>query len=189
MIEKVFDLIKVNLKNPKLYIFVLVILMIGLLVFPYVDANVFYYNRVENRIKILQMISTLDKETIESNPILKNEYNNILSEIDKQKDGSLGSIFSNTQDRTVLILKFITGGCLFWLLGICSLFVRYEKKLYKLICFVVILAVGALSGGLATIIPTVVNPLVNYICYPIVLIVIICLLATYSGKSKKENDS
>ena len=112
MFEKVFDLIKVNLKNPKLYIFVLVILMIGLLVFPYVDANVFYYNRVENRIKILQMISTLDEETIESNPILKNEYNNILSEIDKQKDGSLGSIFSNTQDRTVLILKFITGGCL-----------------------------------------------------------------------------
>lgn len=47
MVEKIFDAIKSNLKNPKLYIGILVLLLCGLLLFPYIDANVFYYQRVK----------------------------------------------------------------------------------------------------------------------------------------------
>ena len=56
MVEKVFDIIKDNLKNPKLYIALLTIIVVILLLFPYIDANFFYYNRVEKRIDIQKAV-------------------------------------------------------------------------------------------------------------------------------------
>lgn len=90
MFEKIFDIIKTNLKNPKLYITLLVLLVIILLLFPYIDANIFYYQRVNNRVEVLSKISELDADKISNNEILQAEYNSILQEIEKQKEGSFG---------------------------------------------------------------------------------------------------
>ena len=51
--EKVFELLKTNLKNPKLYVGLFIILIVAVLLFPYIDANWLYYGRVEKRIEIL----------------------------------------------------------------------------------------------------------------------------------------
>ena len=64
MKDKVFDLLKTNLKNPKLYVGLFIILIVGVLLFPYIDANWLYYGRVEKRIEILDRMSKLDKERI-----------------------------------------------------------------------------------------------------------------------------
>ena len=84
MLEKIFDLVKSNFKNPKLYIGILIVLLCFLVLFPYIDANVFYYQRINDRIDILQKISEIDPESLAENQILSDEYNRILSEIDKQ---------------------------------------------------------------------------------------------------------
>ena len=70
MQEKIFELIKTNLKNPKLYIGLFIILVIVLPLFPYIDANYFYYSRVEKRINILDKVTKIDKDEIENNNIL-----------------------------------------------------------------------------------------------------------------------
>ena len=130
MKDKVFDLLKSNLKNPKLYVGLFIILIAGVLLFPYIDANWFYYGRVEKRIEILDQISKLDKEPIGDNPILVDEYNSILQEISKQKDGSIGSIFITENSKEVKRHKFIWGGFLCWILSIICLFINMEKSWY-----------------------------------------------------------
>ena len=69
MFEKIFDLIKNNFKNPKLYVFLLVVLLTVLVLFPYIDANFFYYNRVNDRIDILTKVSEINVEQIQENEI------------------------------------------------------------------------------------------------------------------------
>ena len=86
MIEKVFDIVKDNLKNPKFYFIILIGMVMILLLFPYIDANFFYYNRVEKRIAILNDVAGIEKEKLLDNDILKAEYESILAEISKQKD-------------------------------------------------------------------------------------------------------
>ena len=112
MFEKIFDLIKNNFKNPKLYVFLLVVLLTVLVLFPYIDANFFYYNRVNDRIDILTKVSEINVEQIQENEILYKEYNSILTEIEKQSSGNIGSVFIKEADNTVNLIKFITGGVL-----------------------------------------------------------------------------
>ena len=59
MLGKLFDLVKGNFKNPKLYICILIVLLCFLVLFPYIDANVFYYQRINDRIDILKKISRI----------------------------------------------------------------------------------------------------------------------------------
>ena len=106
MLEKIFDLIKNNFKNPKLYVFLLVILLTVLVLFPYIDANFFYYNRVNDRIDILTKVSEINVEQIQENEILHKEYNSILAEIDKQSTGSVGSVFIKESNNTVNLIKY-----------------------------------------------------------------------------------
>ena len=95
MFEIIFDLVKNNFKNPKLYIGILIALLCLSVLFPYIDANFFYYQRINDRIDILQKISEIDTDAIAENPVLATEYEHILSEIEKQsyENGSFGSIF------------------------------------------------------------------------------------------------
>lgn len=109
MSEKIFDFLKDNFRNPKLYIVLLASVFLFLLVFPYIDANIFYYSRVEKRISILQEISEIDQEALKNSPVLAEEYESILFEISKQKDGSIGSIFISKTTRNTTIQIYFWG--------------------------------------------------------------------------------
>lgn len=184
MLEKIFDIIKNNLKNPKLYIGILSALLIFLVLFPYIDANFFYYQRINDRIDILQKISQLDTESISNNDILSAEYNSILSEIEKQADGSLGSVFIKETDKTTNLLKFLSGASIFWFLAIACLFMRtFRNKGEKFLGFIFCLIGGIILGFIAKAIPTIINPTFNYVGFPIIIVVVIALLST-SGKKK-----
>ena len=184
MLEKIFDVIKSNLKNPKLYIFILVILLCVLLLFPYIDANVFYYQRVKNRIEILTTISGVDVNQLSDNQILLEEYNRILSEIEKQANGSLSSVFTKESDPIVNHIKFFTGAILFWIIAFLCFFIKgFDKNGYRVIGFFVFLLLGGLFGLMAKALPTIIAPVFNYIGFPLVLIILIALLSTI-GKKK-----
>lgn len=186
MLEKIFDLIKSNFKNPKLYIFLLVVLLTVLVLFPYIDANFFYYNRVNDRIDILTKVSEINVEQIRENEILYKEYNSILAEIEKQSAGSVGSVFIKEADNTVNLIKFISGGSLVWFIALLCLFIKGFKNWgHRILGFVFFTGLGCVFGLAAKAIPTIAKPMVNYIGFPVLLIIVIALLAT-GGKNKKN---
>ena len=82
VIELVVSWIQKNLKNPRLYAALLVVGVALVLVFPYIDANFLFYNRIEKRIDILQSIVQIDPGKLAQNPELQEEYNSILSEME-----------------------------------------------------------------------------------------------------------
>lgn len=182
MKDKVFDLLKTNLKNPKLYVGLFIILIVGVLLFPYIDANWLYYGRVEKRIKILDQISKLDKEKIEDITILTDEYNGILQEISKQKEGSIGSIFITESSIEVKRNKFICGGFLCWILSIVYLFIKMEKFWYKIFGFIFLGLLGAGVGYISMILPTIISPLCNYIIMPFLECILLGMFITSSNK-------
>ncbi len=178
MLDKVFEIFKDNLKNPKFYFVLLILIVVILLFFPYIDANFFYYNRVERRIQILKEISELEIEELDDNQVLQTEYYSIIDEISKQKDGSLGSIFVASSDPKVNRTKYITGAVFFWLLGIISLFIKQEKKSNKVLGLVFFVLIGIIFGMISTRIPIIKQPMYNYICIPLIEIVMVGLLIT-----------
>ena len=179
MFEKIFDIVKTNLKNPKLYITLLVLLVIILLLFPYIDANVFYYQRVNNRVEVLSKISELDTDRISNNEILQAEYHSILQELEKQKDGSLGSVFKTNAGSSENLFKFISGGLLFWILAFVCIFIKSFKRLRdKVLGIILCVVAGGIIGFIASLLPTIINPFVNYIGFPILILIIIGILAT-----------
>lgn len=187
MLEKIFDLVKNNFKNPKLYIFLLIFLLVGLVLFPYIDANFFYYDRVNDRIDILTKVSEIDVKQMQENEILYKEYNSILSEIDKQSSGNIGSVFIKESNKTVNLIKFITGGSLIWLIAIMCLFIRgFKCWWHRVLGFVLFGGLGCVLGLISKSIPTIAYPMVNYIGFPVLIIIVIALLAT-GGKNKKNN--
>ena len=189
MFEKIFDEIKTNLKNPQLYIFLLVGILLTLLFFPYIDANIFYYKRVKNRIDILTQISLIDIKSIQNNEILISEYQNILLEIEKQSKGSLGSVFIKETNKNVNNWKFISGGFLFWIIAIACLFMNtFKTTTQKWGGLVLVAILGVIFGFLGKVIPTIINPWVNYIGFPLLILLIICLLATTGSKKKSEDN-
>lgn len=187
--EKIFEFIKNNLKNPKLYTFLVIFIIVVLLLFPYIDANFFYYSRVEKRIEILSKVSELDPEQLANNPILKSEYDSILNEIGKQKDGSLGSIFKTNNSPQETAWKFIMGGILSWLIAIICLFMKNQIWRNRIITFVCMAIIGVLLGWFFSMMPTIIDPMVNYVTAPILQIVLIGLIATSGSKKKPKNSS
>lgn len=183
MVEKVFDIIKDNLKNPKLYIALLTIIVVILLLFPYIDANFFYYNRVEKRIDILKAISDIETEKVENNSILKAEYENILEEISKQKEGSVGSVFITNNTSRVCRYKFLTGAILAWLVGVLCLFIKMDKVSQRIVGGLFFAILGCLLGYISTLIPTIIEPKCNYILMPILQLVLFGVLVTNNKNS------
>ena len=188
MNEKIIEEIIKNLKNPRFYVYLLVLLLVFLLLFPYIDANFFYYRRVNNRIDILTKMAEADLSKIEENPVLSKEYENLLTEIEKQTDGSIGSIFMKDKEPHVQLLKFVTGGSLIWIIAIGVLFSKKNSTGNRLISSVVFGIIGCIAGAISMVLPTVITPMVNYIGFPFLLAIIIVLLAAESMKQKKADN-
>ena len=88
-IELIVSWIQKNLKNPKLYVALVIFILVIAIIFPYIDANFFYYSRIEKRVSILQNLSEIDIEKVSQYPELRREYDGILSEIQKQRELSV----------------------------------------------------------------------------------------------------
>lgn len=189
MSEKIFDFLKDNFRNPKLYIVLLASVFLFLLLFPYIDANIFYYSRVEKRISILQEISEIDQEALKNSPVLAEEYESILFEISKQKDGSIGSIFISKTTKEIQQYKFISGGFLSWLLALICLFMKIEKASNKIIGIFFFLILGCGLGYIAQLFPIIIQPVCNYIGVPLLQFILLGILAMSMNKKKLRSNT
>jgi len=184
-IELIVTAIQRNLKNPKLHVALIIFIIIVALVFPYVDANFFFYSRIERRVSILQSLSEIDIEKVNQSPALQEEYNAILSDIEKQREWSISGIISSEQPQSnVPLFKFLSGGALAWIFTLCVPFMNtFEDKKAKMAAFLLLALFGGLLGGIGYFIPTILNPWVNYIGYPFLQLVALVALTI---KPKQE---
>lgn len=179
-IELIVSWIQKNLKNPKLYVTLVIFILVIAIIFPYIDANFFYYSRIEKRVSILQNLSEINIEKVSQYPELRREYDGILSEIQKQRELSIFGITSyEKNENNVLLFKFLSGGAFAWFITLCVPFMNtFENKKMKVLAFLLLALFGGILGGIGYIIPIIFNPWVNYIGYPILqLIILIALIA------------
>ena len=141
-----------------------------------------FLNKESNKIVTLP----LDKKMI-FNQKLKNSISmiSIVKEINESDSDYINKILNNNKnDHT--IGKFISGGILWWLLGIIVLFFynafnKEDNKKGKnwgtrIAGFILCAIIGGLIGLICSIIPTIFNIWVNYIIIPILVLVLIILL-------------
>lgn len=170
---------------------IIVILLFTLMIFPYIDTNLFYPNRIKNRLEILDMVTKLDIEKIECNSKLKSEYDNILTEINKSNDNYINNFFK-AKDKGSTIGKLISGASIWWILAIIVLFhndknsiqTKKQNRINKIGGFFMLVLIGAFIGLIFSIIPTIGNPWVNYLASPVLTIVILILLFYTSTKKQ-----
>lgn len=187
MNEKLFDLVKDNLKNPKMYAIILLMGIVFFWLFPYIDANIFYYRRINDRVDILTKVSALNENIINKNEIIKSEYESILSEISEQPESTMTRILSKETSSRMTTAKFISGGIIFWIIAFACFGIKGFKNIgYKIIGFVIFVIIGIVFGFIAKSLPNVFNPWVNCVGFPIALFVIAALFITSNNKAPKH---
>lgn len=174
-----------NMNKRKLGVSVIIAFVSILILFPFIDTNFFYANRIKSRIDILQKITELDMDKINQDKNLTKEYESIVKEINESDSNYINKVLNNNKnDHT--ISKFISGGILWWLLGIIVLFFynvfnKEDNKKGKnwgtrIAGFILCTIIGGLIGLICSIIPTIFNIWVNYIIIPILVLILMILL-------------
>ena len=178
-IELIVFWIQKKLKNPKLYALFAALLIIVAIVFPYIDANFFFYNRIEKRVSILQSLSEIDMEKVSQYPALQGEYDAIISEIEKQRELSISNAISSEQTtNNIPLFKFLSGGALAWIIALCVPFMNtFKDNKTKVFAFLLLILFGGILGGIGYIIPIIFNPWINYIGYPVLQLIALIALA------------
>ena len=141
----------------------------------------------------MEKVSKLDIELIENNHLLKEEYESILAEIHNAQDKSIGTMTTQVNNSNDNVLKFISGGILFWIISLVMLFQKDKdmtqkrsKRLFNRIAAMVICAlIGWGLAAVATRIPTIGSVWTNVVIFPCLQLAI-PLLIMYSSKSVKS---
>lgn len=193
--ERIFDLLKglaTGNKSKKFWGALIVIFIIVLIVFPYLDANFFYYNRIEKRIDNLTSIVELNDDKIHKNQGLLLEYESIIREINDANQKSLNTFNNSTDNEFDFWAKAISGGLLFAIVGIIGLFKKNNTKMTfsvffknNFLIFIVCSLFAVILSFIFSKIPTLGNVWVNVIAAPIVELIIIYLF-TKSNNKKDE---
>ena len=76
---------------------VIVLVVFVVIVYPYIDANFLYYDRIEKRIDNLQKLVELTGTPLEENEELNKEYLSIVAEMETAREKALSNA-TNDQD-------------------------------------------------------------------------------------------
>ena len=103
---------------------------------------------------------------------MQDEYNAILSEIEKQREWSISDAISASGNFTIALFKFLSGGALAWIIAVCVPFMNtFNDKKTKIVAFIFVMLIGGLLGWIGSIVPTIINPWINYIGFPILQLI------------------
>lgn len=199
VINKVFD-IATGKRARWFWAVIIILLILTLVLYPYIDANFLVSNRINQRVELLERISKLDTELINDIPELQEEYKSILEELKNSREKSVANISNipTTSSSRDYWIKFFGGGALFFFIAFPVLFQKKSsekeqeqaqskgKAIFNRIGgFILCIGIGVFLGWLATKIPTIGNVWINAILFPIVLLIIIFLFL-YGANSKKH---
>jgi len=181
-------------KSKVFWAAVIVIALIGVVIFPYIDANFLYYNRIEKRIANLQNLVELTEKPLEESPELNEEYISILEEIAVAREKSLATATRAEDSKHDRLVKFAGGAGLWAIVAIAVLFARkkgekmsFKKVLNNLLSSLVCVAFGSFVGLFFTWIPTLGAVEVNAVLAPIIQLVVVWLIIESSNKRKSSS--
>lgn len=184
-------------EKRRIFFAVLIVLVIlGMIIFPYIDANFLYYSRIEKRIDNLTSMVELTSRPIEQNEILYAEYCSILEEMSGARENSLFGNENVIESRKINFIKFLGGSILWIIVGMVMIFnkkkgERFSFKLLmnNLLASIVCLIIGGVLGYAFLNVPTIGKGIFNFIFAVVAEIVVICLLvdSPKGGNATEKN--
>ena len=185
MIDIILEIIK-NTKNYKILAWVFIICVLLLIVlYPIIDANILYYQRIYKRIEILEKVGNIEIEEL-NNKQLQDEYQAILNEISEKEDKYLNNIFIYKDGIIVGVIKVFSAAWLFVLAAICIPFAKGNKNMTnkaKIGSSLFCLALACGLGYFGYILPTIINVVINVILYNIIIIFLAYTISKASTKN------
>ena len=177
-----FERIVTGEKRRWFFAAVIVAIILGVIVFPYIDANFLYYNRIEKRIDNLTNLVNLTGVPLEENEMLYEEYLSILEEVKTARENAL---FGSGK----------AGGAFLWvIIAVVLLFSKKkgEQRTFKhwvnnIFSAIICLVFGGILGQVFVYIPTIGSSKVNFILAPIAEFIVVWLLMESPKSKAKEN--
>ena len=169
---------------------VIAILIIFIIAFPFIDANLFFYHRVETRIDNLEKLVTISGVTVTDEPALYAEYQDILQDMGTARDNAVLNLSFDGLVRTDTKIKFWSGCIIGIMLMLAGLFGKKPAGIGRFRYFIanriptIFIGglIGLVFGYLFTYIPTLGSPWVNAIIGPVVQFVFLDLLLSTPKK-------
>ena len=184
--EKVLDWLGKIITGPKsrfFWAFIIVALVIGIIVFPYIDANFLYYDRIEKRINNLKALVELAGTPPQENEALNAEYESILEEMETAREKALSNATNSKDTLHDRQVKFFAGAGLWYIVAVILLFTKKKnekisfKKIFNNFCSAALcLGIGSGIGWIFAMIPTLGVVGVNVVLTLILEIVVLWLL-------------
>ena len=191
MKEFIFKII-MNSKNYKKIAWMFIAILLLIIVFyPIIDANFLYYERVSNRIEILEKVNKKDENAVKKNQKLENEYNAIIDEISEKENKYLNNIFIKETNKNNKIIKFFASSWLLWVTGIVLIITKDKKtgkRMKNILSGLIVFLFSYVIGYFGYIIPTIINVVVNVVLYQIIYIFLAYTISSFT-KEKSENFS
>ena len=176
--------IVMNSKNYKKIAWLFIVLLLLIIIFyPIIDANFLYYERVSNRIEILDKVSKIDENEVKKNQKLENEYNAIIDEISEKENKYLNNIFIKETNINNKIIKFIASSWLLWVTGVVLLLTKNKttgKRTKNILSGLIVFLISYGIGYLGNFIPTIINVVVNVVLYQIIYIFLAYSISSFA---------
>ena len=177
-------------KSRYFWVGLIVVAIMAIIIFPYVDANILYYDRIEKRIDNLSKLVELTGIPLEENTELNAEYESILSEMENAREKALSNTGKQEDSRHDRLIKFLSGGALWFLIAVIMPFnkkkgQKYSFKLFfnNLLAAFFCFAIGSVIGCVFVYVPTLGVVELNAVLAPVAQLVIL-LLVTQKPKKK-----
>lgn len=173
-----------DLKLPLRWLAVVAILLFavfGLWGYESLTGN-FFYSQLEKKIALLRELQLMANDGIAQKPELYPIYLSIVSEIGHYKTFNLSSIhIPSVNIGDPVVMGKAIGGASVWLLILLIGLppnIKKEGKLTPVIVTtaIVVVAMGLLFAWIGTLIPTLLNPWINFIGFPLAQFAVIYLL-------------
>ena len=196
--EKILGWLGEIISGPKrriFWAFVIVALVIGVIVFPYIDANFLYYDRIEKRISNLQNMVALSGMPLAENEALNAEYQSILAEMETAREKALSNATNSEDTLHDRRVKFFAGAGLWYIVAVGVLFTKKKtekwsfKKAFNNFCSSTLcLGIGSGIGWVFTKIPTLGNVEFNAVLTLILEVVVLWLLIEQPKKKASASE-
>lgn len=157
-------------------ILILVLIILGFFGFENFSKN-YYIKKLDAKVTLLERLNALSKDDIQKNPDLYPIYKSLEQEL-LSFNVKQSSIPKFTQPRNSFRLEKAISGASLWLLLLPFYFISEIKRVKKISGalfggVILIIIFAAILGWIGSIIPTMNNPWINYIGFPVLQLIIL----------------